>query len=219
MKINYVEKFLGQAVRLECVCVVAAMLAAAACGAAETVCFEAESADVVNPPMIVLPSAATNMPAGTNAPKAMHKDASGGKYLDLPEGAGYPPKVTAGSAVYSFDLKAAGEYVLWFRSWWDDECGNSVTVVIDNGSPFVFGQDSTFKGWHWVPSPKKIKQLSLAAGKHTLELKNREDGLAIDQILVTDDHKYVPVGIETATVKPGREKEAVQPDKKVTEKQ
>ena len=150
------------------------------CVAAGNVCIEAESAEKVSAPVIV----------------AEAKEASGGKCLEIKQGAGNPPKMTNGEAVIKFHIEKAGDYIMWARVLWDDECSNSFTAEIDDSAAFAFGQDLTFKTWHWVKSPAKLKQLSLRAGPHNLTIKNREDGIKIDQVLFTSDSSFVPAGTE-----------------------
>jgi len=67
--------------------------------------------------------------------------------------------------------------------------------VVDNGRPFAFGQDGTYGKWHWVKGMK----VTLAAGTHELKVLNREDGAKLDQILLSRNEQYVPVGVEEAT--------------------
>lgn len=160
------------------------ILAGLSAPAAESVCIEAETAATLAAPVAVADAGST-----TNAPEL--KGASAGKCLVIPEGAGKPPEVQ-GTATFRLVVRASGEFYLWQRVWWSDSCGNSVTVVVDDGKPYAFGQDGTYKSWHWVRGMK----LRLDAGSHELRLENREDGIAIDQLLLTSDLKYVPVGIE-----------------------
>lgn len=169
------------------------LLAAAARVAADPICFEAESGFDLEPPARIGPvnAAVPGMPPADGA--------SGGKYIEIPQGAGNPPAVTTGSIAYRFTIAKAGTYYLWCRAWWLDECGNSVGVQVNELPPFTLG-DSTFKTWHWVKAPPRLKQLNLAAGEHTLMLLNREDGVRIDQILLTTDRRFVPVDAETVTV-------------------
>ena len=46
-----------------------------------------------------------------------------------------------------------------------------------------------------------MSQYSRTSGEHVLVLTNREDGAAVDQILLTQDPDYRPTGIESADVK------------------
>ena len=125
-------------------------------------------------------------------------EGASGPYLEIPEGAGNPPKVTAGKAVFTVDIPADAEYTLWARVYWDDECGNSFTVAVDDQPGFLFGEDATCKVWHWVKYPvsRTAKPIRLAKGKHTLAFLNREDGVCLDQVLLSADKRFVPVDIE-----------------------
>lgn len=161
----------------------------AAKGAGEVICFEAESADTVTAVVKIVT-------AELSTESAAVKEASGGKCLEIPEGAGKPPEA-GGEAIYKFEAQNDGKFVLWIRSWWTDGCGNSLTLILDNGRPFIFGEDGTFKAWHWVRGMKA----ELKAGAHELKIQNREDGIKIDQILFASDTRYVPTGIEDVTAK------------------
>jgi len=139
---------------------------------------------------------AANPPAGAKtAPVA---GASGGKYLEIPEGVGKPPAVN-GDAILSVDIPDDGTYFLWCWVWWPDGCGNSFGVSLDDAPAFTFGEDATYKSWHWVKSPPKLKQLDLTKGTHSLRISNREDGAVVDQILFVKEKRYVPVDIEAVT--------------------
>ncbi|OPZ31371.1 MAG: hypothetical protein BWZ02_00267 [Lentisphaerae bacterium ADurb.BinA184] len=181
-----------------------AALAAAVCAglagaawAGDVVCLEAESAIEVTAPMLRTDIAFP--PDGKSS--AVLASSSGGRYLEIPEGAGKPPEA-GGDATIEFTLDQAGTYTLWCRVWWLDGCGNSLGIAINGGKDFTFGQDATYKKWHWVRSPPRLEQLMLSAGKHTLKLMNREDGIAIDQILLTVNPRFIPVGIEKPTPQP-----------------
>jgi hypothetical protein len=152
------------------------------------ICFEAETAKTTESPMAVY----TNGCEGASGP-----------YLEIPEGAGNPPKLNAGKAEYQVNIPKDGAYVLWCRVWWNGECSNSFTVKIDDQPPFLFGEDATYKTWHWVryPVSRTAKPIDLTAGDHSLVLLNREDGVRIDQILLSSDKRFVPVDIEKAGVR------------------
>jgi len=162
------------------------------------VCFEAESAEAIAAPMQAS-KAGRPKPGGSWQPA---RGASGDSYVEIPQGKGNPPEVTTGQATWTIELPESGTYYLWCRVWWGDECSNSLTVQIDDAPPFTFGQDSTYKSWHWVKSPPRLKQLKLKEGTHTLTIKNREDGVRIDQIFLTNDRGTIPVGIERVTQQP-----------------
>ena len=63
----------------------------------------------------------------------------------------------------------------------------------DEERSVTLGNDSTYYSWHWVKSPRSY---NLKAGKYNLRLLNREDGIALDQILITSDKDYFPQDIE-----------------------
>lgn len=161
----------------------------AASWAGETICFEAESADTITAVVKVVTVDISTEPAAV-------KEASGGKCLEVPEGAGKPPEA-GGEAIFRFEIKTGAKFILWIRAWWMDGCGNSLTLILDNGRPFVFGEDGTFKAWHWVRGMKA----DLQPGAHELKIQNREDGVKVDQVLFTSDQRYVPMGIEDVTAK------------------
>ncbi|MBO7655188.1 MAG: hypothetical protein J6U40_09730 [Kiritimatiellae bacterium] len=152
------------------------------------ICFEAESAGVIEQPMAVY----TNGVAGASGP-----------YLEIPEGVGNPPKRNEGKAVFTVEIPKEGAYTLWCRCWWNGECSNSFSVSLDDQPVFLFGEDATYKTWHWVKYPvsRTVKPLNLTEGKHTLTFFNREDGVRLDQILLSADKRFVPMDIEKTGVR------------------
>jgi len=148
------------------------------------ICFEAESATSLESPMVVM----TNGVAGASGP-----------YLEIPEGAGNPPKLNAGKAAFTLDVPEDGLFTLWCRVWWEGECSNSFTVNVDDQPGFLFGEDATYKVWHWVKYPvsRTVAPIKLAKGKHALVFHNREDGVRLDQVLLSSDKRFVPVDTET----------------------
>lgn len=191
---------ISRAVVLLSLCAYAALAPSRPAHAENIVCFEAESADTITPPMLLVDC----RKAATNDAVTPVKDSSGDKYLEIPKQRPTTPlkdpddkncaeAPVKGCASITIEIPADGEYHLWGRVWWTDECRNSFTLSIDNKPGFTFGDDRTFKCWHWI---KALKKQKLTKGKHTLLLKQREPGVRIDQMLFVDDHRYVPVGIE-----------------------
>jgi hypothetical protein len=93
-------------------------------------------------------------------------------------------------ASYAFSLSRPATVTLWLRASWHDGCGNSIATSFDDGQPRLVGNDGTYHSWHWV----RGFQAALGAGRHELKLHPREDGLALDQILITSDPKAHPFG-------------------------
>ncbi len=166
----------------------------AASGSAQIV-LEAETAIATEAPLVVV--SADRVPNGS----VFVPGASGGSYLEIPEKAGNPPKLDKGFARFEFDLAADGEYILWGRVWWEGECSNSFLVQIDDGAPFLFGENATYRTWHWVKYPvaRMTPPIKLKQGRHVLLFKNREDGVRLDQIVLSPNKRFVPVDIEQAT--------------------
>ena len=101
------------------------------------------------------------------------------------------------------DVPADGEYTLWCRVWWEDECANSFTVRIDDSAPFLFGENATYKTWHWVryPVARTARPIRLAKGAHSISFLNREDGARLDQVVLSADKRFVPIGCEPVGVR------------------
>ncbi len=121
--------------------------------------------------------------------KAERRDAAGGRCLEIDEFAGKPPKVE-GSAEYAVEIAQHGCYRVWVRAWWSDGCANSVAAALDNGAPYLMGNDGTYARWHWVRGPV----VELKPGKHVLTLYEREDNLKLDQIALSNDDNFSPNG-------------------------
>jgi len=135
------------------------------------------------------------------APMTVFEDheASRGKYVMTPEGPAGEEINHGGEVVYRLDVAAPGEYVLWCRARWAGACGNSLDILLDTaGQGFV--EDPVYEVWHWVALRRKLK---LDAGEHFLVIGNREDGSAVDQVLLTQDPDYRPTDIELLDA-PGR---------------
>lgn len=158
----------------------------------ETLCFEAESAQEIQSPI-------TN--TENDETKTGDEKVSGHRYLEIKQGVGDPPRVK-GTAKITFKVNHNKRYYLWCRVWWLDACGNSLGLTVDDAKEFTFGEDRTFKSWHWRQAPKRLAQLNLDSSEHRLTLTQREDGVRVDQILLTTNKRYVPVGVEKITYTP-----------------
>ena len=156
---------------------------------AQRILLEAESAQSVGEPFAVV---------AADAPGA--KPGASGGYLEIAPGKGKAPedKDKAAKAALAFEVDADDSFTLWLRVMWDGECNNSFNAQFDEGPRFLAGEDPTFKKWHWVKYPvaKNAPPTKLAKGTHTLTLYHRQDGVRVDQILLTTDKRYVPVEIE-----------------------
>ncbi len=92
---------------------------------------------------------------------------------------------------WRFILPCPAALTLWFRVRWDDGCGNSLAAGLDGDPARLVGNDGVYRSWHWV----RAFRMKLGAGPHVLHLKPREDGIAVDQVLLTADDGFQPRGI------------------------
>lgn len=154
-------------------------LPAAAQAANVKICFEAEK------------------PASIEAPlkKVTGKTGkiSGGGYLEIP----WDRNETKGQgqAGYRMNVKQAGTYTLWARTFWQNGCGNSILVSVNGGAPTILGEDGTYGEWKW----REGGQVKLKAGVNTLVLKNRETGVQVDQFFLCTDPDFQPVNTRKTT--------------------
>ncbi len=134
-----------------------------------TVMREAEAADSIGPPFEV----------------GAAPEASGGRYLSHRRPPNFTPRPlpadhrTGGYADFQFELPTAASVQVWIRALWLDGGGNSFWVSVDGGPESVIGNDEA-SGWHWVKGPR----YSLAAGRHTLRIHDRETGARLDKVLI-----------------------------------
>ncbi len=153
--------------------------ATSAFAAGAKVCVEAEKASTVESPLKKV----------AKADKAW----SGGGYIDIPWDRNKTKGI--GSATLKFNVKTAGVYYVWARTFWANGCGNSVEVSVNGSSPKILGEDGNYDKWHWVGGKARVQ---LKAGANTIVLKNRETGVKVDQYFFSQDAEYVPVGIRKA---------------------
>lgn len=113
----------------------------------------------------------------------------GGVAVSLPEGRGDKARC-AGRVSVPVRIETSGRYRLWLRSRWSDSCSNSIAVAVDGGELATVGQDAVYDLWHWIDAGEH----ELSAGGHTLVLAEREDGVAVDQALLSPSVAFVPTG-------------------------
>ena len=145
------------------------------------VCFEAEGAGSVSSPI-------------KKATPGKSSKYSGRGYLDIPWDQNRTKGV--GSATVRVNVKTAGTYYLWARTFWANGCGNSIGVSVNGGDSITLGEDGTYDKWHWVGGNARVK---LKAGVNTFVIKNRETGVRVDQIFLCQDGDYTPTGIRKVT--------------------
>jgi hypothetical protein len=120
------------------------------------------------------------------------KGTSGGKVVRIP----VLPKDFEGDPgrlELSVELPADATITIWFRVLWSGNCANSFFLQLPTGAKRTVGEDGTYGKWHWVRGPRKA---AVKKGPLTLIIEQRENDIAIDQVLLTSDEQYVPVGTE-----------------------
>ena len=123
--------------------------------------------------------------------------ASSGRFAWVPNGRGssWDPEQNSGAIVFTFELPAAGDYVLWGCVKAKNGKDNSFYVAVNDGA-YALWDTIQSKAWTWDPVSNRSGTgpviYALKAGTHTLTIKQREDGTRIDRILITNDLEFVP---------------------------
>lgn len=114
-------------------------------------------------------------------------NASEGKGIHAPNGGG-----SGGTAAYTFEVPADGTYTFWGRVLFPNSNDDSFFISMD-GAPDEYYWAASASTWQWRKHPGN--PFVLAAGTHTLTVKEREDGAKLDKILLTPDPAYTPSGL------------------------
>ncbi|RYX81659.1 hypothetical protein EON83_22950 [bacterium] len=113
--------------------------------------------------------------------------ASGGAYLLIPWDENKAKRL--GRVIYKFNVKKAGGYYLWARTFWTPDQGNSLKVSVNEGGDKMMGEDGTYNQWHWVGGKAHV---TLKTGENTLTLFYHEAGVRIDQFFLTQEKPDAP---------------------------
>jgi hypothetical protein len=89
-----------------------------------------------------------------------------------------PPE--GGLAQFEFELPVAGRYAFTAEVWWLDEQGNSLFLSVDGGPDQSFGNAGAMNRWIRL----EATLTDLAAGRHTLRLRTREDGARLAGVMI-----------------------------------
>lgn len=160
------------------------LLFSVASGAGVTLCFEAEHANELTFPFEIV----------------RHDASSGGLALGLPEGGGDRSSFSGdqGTATFRVRITEPGTYTLWVRVWWNGFCSNSLFVSVLGRTRSVSSR--THGRWHWLI----VGAWPLNAGVTDIRLHNREDGIWVDQLVLTSEGFHPPGGQPyTANTIPG----------------
>lgn len=115
---------------------------------------------------------------------SMANDASQNQVLEIPADAG------KGDGLARYQVRgSSGRQYLWLRVRWQDGCGNSVGVVAGDQQMVV--SDSQYGVWHWLRAPRTVE----ATENLQFAIQNLEDGVMVDQVLLTPHEDLIPSGI------------------------
>ena len=113
---------------------------------------------------------------------------------------GYSDPLT-GSPELLFEAHFAqgGTYYVWVRMHAGSDLSNSVHAGLDGAESAGAHamEETTYGQWVWTKHRKyaaEDAQLEVTSGQRTIHLWMREDGVAIDKVLLTDDGSYTPTG-------------------------
>lgn len=163
------------------------LLGSGASGAGVTLCFEAEHANELTFPFEI----------------DKHDASSGGLALGLPEGGGDSSSFRGdqGTATFRVRIPEPGNYTLWVRVWWNGFCSNTLSVSVLGRRRSVSSR--TLGRWHW----RSVAAWPLNAGVTVIRLHNQQDGIWVDQLVLTSEGFHPPKGQPcTADTIPGNPK-------------
>jgi len=145
-------------------------------GGTQTVVWAAEWG-TITAPMAIYPSA----------------DAFGGLYITS-------SAAETGTATWTIDVPATGNYVLWARLYAGTTASNSAYIQVD-GNEDIFDVDAS-AAWKWrrvngrgssgVPMAIDPRVFPLTAGTHTFRFRSRESYVKFDRLILTNSMTYVP---------------------------
>ncbi|MCB9747816.1 MAG: fibronectin type III domain-containing protein [Candidatus Omnitrophica bacterium] len=129
---------------------------------------------------------------------ATDANASGGVYVYSPNGQYEQWSPGSVETTYTLDIAQTGDYVIWGRVIGATGNDDSFYVQIDGGSDYLWSVEIN-STWIWdqVSSFGGADPVvfHLTAGIHTLHVKQRENGVKIDKLVVTNDLTLVPSGL------------------------
>lgn len=106
----------------------------------------------------------------------------------------FSSSTSADTATYSFNLRSAGNYTLWFLVNTNNSASDDSWFYQINGTGGwqVMNNVPAASGWRWVQAPG---QFPLSEGAKTLQIANREDGLLIDKAAIVYWSDPAPTGM------------------------
>lgn len=124
--------------------------------------------------------------------------ASGGEYIRVKNNRNSrenPPK--SGRFKYKFNVAKSGTYAIWGRIKSDSGRENSFWVRLDGGDWIQWNNIRESETWKWdavhdSENDDRPVLYRLDRGEHTLEFGYREENIALDKLLITNNINYRP---------------------------
>jgi fibronectin type 3 domain-containing protein len=123
----------------------------------------------------------------------LHGTASNLLFVDYRDGQG------EGSAAYTFPTRKAGEHWLWVRCRYQASGTPAEGWTVSDGKAAVGKIVSGARAWEWLRLEKPV---SAEAGGQKIVIRASGPGLAVDNLLLTDDPRYRPQGEEKLDARP-----------------
>jgi prepilin-type N-terminal cleavage/methylation domain-containing protein len=118
-------------------------------------------------------------------------NASGGRYVWIPQGAGNNPNDdTSGGPEFiefTFDIPSTKTYAIWARTIAPNGTSDSFYVMLD-GIQIQEWHTPQSTSWKW----NRIKNQSLNSGLRKITFRKREDGIRLDRVLLAQDTNCTP---------------------------
>ena len=89
------------------------------------------------------------------------------------------------------DISTPGSYAIWMRILSGGGSSNSCFVGLNGSQVGSYFDNGSSTGWTWK---KHASSCEMAIGPHDFHVRRREDGYAIDRIVLTRDHNFSPSG-------------------------
>ena len=104
---------------------------------------------------------------------------------------------TSPEMTYEVDFSILGTYYVWARVWAPAAEDNSFHVGLNGVATASKMEVTTYNAWTWtnVNTKGKLATIGLTdAGENVINFWMREDGMAVDKIVLTTDANFVPTG-------------------------
>ena len=140
----------------------------------------------------------TEFPEGILTRPDIH--ASGGQYISVRDGMNStdsPPG--SGKFRYNFNIQNDDTYAIWGRTKTDDGNEDSFWMRMDGGEWIQWNNIRESDMWKWNEVHNSLEDgrpvlYRLSRGNHMLEFAYREENIALDKLLITNNINYRPEG-------------------------